>query len=164
MRVLFGHDWMGGWTRHRGRFARLRTMLNNGEATLFRTTWIVGRDRYAAEALDLRDVEIVIDRWPGDRYPAEQKIERATWRNRFRTKVRYSYWWNIPSGTRGIPTDPKGKWGDDYQETTGFGAPAEEADTATLIANAPAALVAELPRLLERWPAGLVPADRIPSR
>lgn len=155
-----GHDRMGSQYSTHGRLGWFRRgLLKNQEIALFRSEWITGRDRYEATVLDERPVEIVIDRWPGDRYPATQRVERCTWRNRFRTLTRVAYEWSLPSGAHGIPSDPHGKWGDLYQETYGFGASAVDTDDVpALIAAAPEALRDRLLSLLSEWPEGMVPS------
>ncbi len=156
VRLLFGHDPMG--THYGGRRAWRQTWMNR-ELYLFNTKWVVGRDRYTNEVLDERPVEIVVGRWPIDWYAAIQRIERSTWKNRFRTKKRVSYQWSIENGD-GIPTDTKGKWGDRYGETLGFGAEANQSySVGQLIEAAPDALAERLPSLLREWPKDYVPDE-----
>lgn len=158
VRLDIGHDPLGSHWFKRGRFAWFRNVWANQEITLFRWTWIVGRDRVSTEILDKREAEIIIDRWPGDRYRVTQTIDRMTWRNRFRTVSRTGYQWDIAPGQRGIPTDTNGKWGDRYSETYGFGADAPDStDVPALLAGASWALAERLNSLLREWPEGLVP-------
>lgn len=158
--LLLGHDPMGTyWGRRSGRFGTLRQAWLNRELVLYRNEWITGRDKYTTETLDERPVEIVVGRWPSDRYMATQTIKRTTWKNRFRTLRRVGYNWSIENGD-GIPTDTKGKWGDRFGETVGFGANADtEASLEELITGSQAALGERLPLLLREWPAGYVPEE-----
>lgn len=164
VRVMFGNDPMGthyGYTRLR--FGKLRRVWKNREVTVFHPAWIVGRDRHSKEVLDERLVEIAIDRWPGDRYQATQRIERHTWKNRFRTRRRTDVWWDVDRSSGGIPTDPHGKWGDEFGETTGFGAGLPEGLTLLEMLDAvPGVLEKRLADLLKDWPARLVPREVAP--
>jgi hypothetical protein len=175
----FGVSWLDGWARFtfaadphgthwghlgKGPRAALRKAWRNREIVFWRNTWIVGRDRYQTEVLDERPLMIDARRWPGDSYLATQKIERSTWRNRFRTKTHVSYWWDIPSGSPGIPTDTKGKWGDRYDTTFGFGSNALDTESLpNLIELAPAALNTRLASLLRNWPVGLIAEQEVPA-
>lgn len=146
----FGREQMGSyWGRRDGRFGGLKAIWLNKQISLWRNTWVLGRDRVTRVTLGEQDVVINAGRWPGDSYPAVQTIERMSWRNRFRTIEKTSIWWSLPSGRHGIPTSTRGKWGDRYDETFGFGA----TDDGSGIDNI---LAARLKLLLKDWPEGLV--------
>lgn len=141
----------------KGRFATLRRWWKNKEMPLWCNRWVIGRDSFNTREIDTRAVFINCGRWQGDQYSAKQKIKRLTWRNRFRTRSRVDYWWDLPSGQHGIPTDTHGKWGYRYGETYGFGAAAPDTDDLErLLTTAPVVLAERLVTLLRNWPVGVV--------
>lgn len=139
LRLLLGHDSMGGWHGTNGRFGPLgrawRDLRWNQEITLFRGDWILGKPRHSLEVLEEDiPVTVTVGQWPGDSYAGTAKLERRTRKRRFSTTVTEGYTIDMQEG---IPFPGKGanSWdcGDDAYY--GFGGATIESAVEHIIAD-----------------------------